>query len=197
MIYLVRHGQTEFNAVGRLQGHVDSPLTAVGHDQARRMGEVLRALVDPGDLAILSNPLGRARHSADLIAQAVGFQGEVLWDPDLMEIGMGSWDGLTGPEIDQAWPAARDRRSQDDWYYHSPDGETHAALSERLARGLKRAADHGAGARIIVSHGVAGRVLRSLYRGETGGDEFRHSVPQDAVFRLAAGRIERVDTPQT
>ena len=69
MIYLVRHGRTEFNAEGRFQGHCDSPLTPLGVAQAHRYGELLARLIgDPADWTLGSSPLGRAVATAEIIA---------------------------------------------------------------------------------------------------------------------------------
>ena len=77
MIYLLRHGQTEFNAQGRLQGHVDSNLTEKGVNQARAMGRALSRLIDdPTEWRIAVSPLGRAQATAGLVAD-VGV--ETLW----------------------------------------------------------------------------------------------------------------------
>ena len=70
MIYLCRHGQTEFNAIGRRPGQVDSDLTAQGRAQASAMGHKLQTLTLP-DFRIFASPLGRAHHSARLIAAAL------------------------------------------------------------------------------------------------------------------------------
>jgi len=193
MIYLVRHGQTEFNAAGRWQGQVDSPLTALGRQQAARVGLTLRGLTDPTDLAIFSSPLGRARDTALLIAAAIEAVDEIHVDPRLMEIGMGAWDGLTTYEIDMEWPNARDGLDRFEWFFHSPDGETHEVFADRLTQALADIARHPATSKIIVSHGVAGRVIRGLFARLDQKSALSLDVPQDAIFRLANGEITRID----
>jgi broad specificity phosphatase PhoE len=193
MIYLVRHGQTEFNAAGRWQGQVDSPLTTLGLQQGERIGLALRALIDPLDAVILSSPLGRARDTAAIIAAAAGITAEIQFDPRLMEIGMGAWDGLTNYEIDMEWPNARDGLDRFEWFFHSPDGETYAVFADRLARAMAAAASHPAKTKIVVSHGVAGRVIRGLFAGRDQADALSLDVPQDAIFRLETGKITRID----
>ncbi len=108
VIYLVRHGQTVFNAAARWQGQVDSPLTALGLRQAAAAGETLRGIIADNDIAVFCSPLGRAHDTAKIIAEKIGYQNEMQLDPRLMEIGMGSWEGLTDYEIEQEWPNARD-----------------------------------------------------------------------------------------
>src|SRR5580704_4756603 len=106
MIYLIRHGQTEFNAEDRVQGRVDSPLTALGVAQARAIGERLRSLkaeAGEGAWRVEVSPLGRARRSAEIIAKAAGLPPPRI-DPRLVEVDYGQLEGLTRSEIDARWP---------------------------------------------------------------------------------------------
>ncbi len=193
MIYLVRHGRTEFNAEGRFQGHCDSPLTPLGVAQAERYGELLaRLIADPAEWTLVASPLGRAVATADIIADSLGLHHDFPRDPRLAEIGMGSWDGLTEYEIDAAFPGARDGSTRYDFFFRAPNGEGYDAFAGRLRSWLNEAL---AAARpiIAVSHGVAGRVLRGLYAGLDPAEALKLPAPQDAIFRLAGGRIERTD----
>ncbi|MBZ5759928.1 MULTISPECIES: histidine phosphatase family protein [Rhizobium] len=193
MIYLVRHGQTEFNAAGRWQGQVDSGLTTLGRQQAERVGATLRGLIDPDSTAIFSSPLGRAADTAAIIAGAAGFGDEIVFDPRLMEIGMGCWDGLTTYEIEMEWPGALDGLSRFEWFFHSPDGEGFAGFAERLLEALAEVKRHPAANKIIVSHGVAGRVIRGIYADLEQADALGLDVPQDAIFALDGGIVTRID----
>jgi probable phosphoglycerate mutase len=192
MIYLVRHGQTEFNSVGRLQGHVDSPLTPLGVDQAKRVGALLKSLIgEPAGWVIEASSLGRATHTARIIAKVLG-AGEITPDDRLREVSMGSWDGLTVKEIAAIAPQVVAAAPRSSLFFHSPDGESYAAITARLSAWLQAAVADG-GPRIVVSHGVSGRVLRALYAGVDWEQAVLMAAPQDAIFRLAEGRIERID----
>ena len=192
MIYLVRHGRTEFNAEGRFQGHCDSPLTPLGVAQAHRYGELLARLIgDPADWTLGSSPLGRAVATAEIIALVAGFPADVPRDPRLAEIGMGRWDGLTEYEIDQASPGVRAGSTRYDFFFRAPGGEGYDAFAARL-KGWLDDAIASSRPTIAVSHGVAGRVLRGLYVGMDPAEALRQDAPQDALFRLAGGRIERI-----
>jgi broad specificity phosphatase PhoE len=193
MIYLVRHGQTEFNAIGRWQGQVDSPLTELGKMQAKRIGRSLRDLINSNDVAIFSSPLGRALSTASTIADEIGFSGRVIPDSRLMEVGMGSWDGLTDYEIEMEWPGAREGLGRHEWFFHSPDGETYGSMEGRLALALNDVSSHNAATKIIVSHGVAGRIIRKLFAGLDKDAALSLEVPQDAIFLLEDGAVVRVE----
>ena len=124
MMYLVRHGQAEFNLERRHQGRLDSPLTEQGREQARHAGETLATLIDPGDSVIFSSPLGRALQTARIIADVAAVESSIVVDPDLMEIGMGSAEGMTQAEMEQRWPAPRAVPTSETMSLQSPDGET-------------------------------------------------------------------------
>jgi len=193
MIYLVRHGQTEFNVERRIQGNGDSPLTALGREQARRMGATLRSLIGDGKAAIFASPLGRTRATAVILAEAAGIDaGGIVYDDDLKEIHMGVWEGLTSHQIALDWPDFPSRDALE-WHFTSPDGERFEGMSDRLARALARVADHPARHRIIVSHGVAGRLLRGLHGGLPRRETLSLDIPQDAFFVLEQGGIRRVE----
>lgn len=184
MIYLCRHGQTEFNAIGRRQGQVDSHLTALGQAQATAIGRRLAALNLP-DFRIYASPLGRAHHSARLIAAELGDPAITL-DPRLMEIGMGSWDGKTDREIDTAHPGLRASVPPEAWWFHSPDGETYATFAARLAEALRDIQSDPTPVKIVVAHAVVSRVIRAQWAGLSEAESHTLAVPQDAFFALTA-----------
>jgi probable phosphoglycerate mutase len=196
MIYLVRHGQTEFNLIGRMQGALDSPLTALGRDQARRLGQLLAGLTaDEGDWTLVASPQGRAQATADVIHDEMGGRLPRETDGRLREISLGSWDGLTLEDIEMAYPGALDGLDRYGWQFKSPDGETYEAISARLADWLGEAQASGRRL-IVVSHGIAGLILRGLYGGQERDVAMRAGAPQDAVFLLAGGVVSRIDAAQ-
>jgi len=191
MIYLIRHGRTEFNVEGRFQGHCDSPLTPLGLEQAAANGALLKTLIgDPSDWRLEASPLGRAMHTAQIIAGVAGLSAPIP-DGRLREVGMGSWDGLTEEDISYAYPEAAKGATRYDIFFRSPDGEGFDTLCGRLQSWLDEALADGR-PRIAVSHGVAGRVLRGLYAGLDREVMLKLPAPQDAVFRLADGRIVEI-----
>lgn len=119
VILLARHGQTRFNAERRLQGHLDSPLTARGVAQAQAMGRAVAGEVGRAPLTILSSPLGRAETTARIIAGMVS--AEITLDDNLREVSLGLWDGHTDDEIEAGWPGARDGLWHGDWFFMAPE----------------------------------------------------------------------------
>lgn len=192
MIFLIRHGQTEFNVQRRLQGRMDSPLTEVGEAQALRMGRALRDFVeDPARWVVISSPLGRTRRTAEIVCATLGLGCEIQTDDRLMEIDVGDWEGLNGEEIEAMTPGARETSG---WLLSAPGGETWETASARVASWLAEHDEHDGRRRLVVSHGITGRILRSLYARE-GPEQLwiTPSPPQDAIFRLWQGVVGRID----
>ena len=193
MIWLVRHGQTAFNATGRIQGAKDSPLTALGVEQARRVGARLREVV-PAEARIIASPLGRTQHTARLIREMSGLAAEIETDVRLAEISLGEWDGMLRTDIRKFAPDFDQGQSRWNWFFNAPGGDTYEALTERLGGWLEEARAH-AGPIVAVSHGVSGRILRGLFLQLPRDEALMLDIPQDAVFSLKQGQIERIDCP--
>ena len=187
MIYLVRHGETEFNLVRRYQGWLDSPLTENGVAQAIAIGRRLAKLPDAATAEIVASPIGRAKRTAELIAAEMG-RADIAHDDRLREISIGSWDGLDRDEIAARAPGIFDGYDGS-WYFRTPDGETYDEFAGRIGESLAALAGRNA---IVVTHGVVTRVLRGIYAGLPRAEAFRLPAPQDRFYRLADGRITEV-----
>ncbi len=185
-IYLIRHGETEWNAQGRFQGKLDSALTETGIKQAEAIGRRL-ARLDLSFDAFVSSPLGRARQTASIIA-GLAHLPAVQCDDRLAEVSLGSWDGLTPIDIDAQWPGLLDGSTPFDWFFRSPDGESYDAVFQRARCWL----DERQGVTIAVSHGLIGRVIRGAYCGLSRTEALSLPVPQDVIWKLSSGRIAPV-----
>lgn len=190
-IWLVRHGQTAFNAEGRYQGRLDSPLTQLGLEQASRIGHLIGSETKfEGGRTLWASPLGRARHTADIIQQVAGIAAPIQIDERLAEVSLGSWDGLTDEDIAQVSPGACDGASRSDWFFRSPDGEAYGEVVERLSSWLTDVRCQG-GCHIVVSHGLTGRILRGIYASLPKSEALKLDVPQDAAFRLQGSTVQQ------
>jgi probable phosphoglycerate mutase len=192
MIYLLRHGQTEYNLERRIQGSIDSPLTSLGRQQATAMGARLRQLMDDDDeFELIASPQARAQESALLVREAAGIDRPVISDARLMEVGAGSWEKHHFASI-----CARDPLVEAEptflsaWAHHCVDGEPFDDAVERLWGWLRWAGNRKL---VVVGHGVAGSILRALYVGE-GRDAMLtyQSAPQDRFHRLERGWVEEI-----
>ena len=185
-IFLVRHGETEWNRARRYQGWSDSPLTAEGVAQAEAIGRRLAAIPEAAGAVIVASPLGRARRTAEIIGECLGRAAPPRFDERLREISLGAWDGLGRREIRTRLGAAF---AEFEWYFETPDGEAYDAFAGRVGDALR---DLAGGPVIVVCHGVVTRVLRGLYAGLPRAAALRLPVPQDKIFRLADGAIEEI-----
>ena len=199
-IYLFRHGETVWNAERRAQGHLDSPLTAAGREQARTMGRALARELrlaghEPASVIVRASPLGRVRETLTIAAAAAGLaHDEGCLDHRLREMSWGDWDGLNGAEIEARWPGALAARRLDHWHYRPPNGESYVMAAERARPALVDIAALAEEKPVAVfAHGGIGRVLRGLFLGAPNVEILAMDQPQDAFYRLHRGAAARID----
>lgn len=152
-VLVLRHGQSEWNALGRWQGQADPPLTTLGRLQARRAARLLASECPPFDL-VISSDLDRAAVTADLIAEGVGCSVR-RHDARWRENHAGEWQGLTRHEINAGWPGwiEADRRP--------PGFETVESTVTRVTEALSDIGRfHTGGCVLVISHGGVIRLLR-------------------------------------
>ncbi|MDX2086494.1 MAG: histidine phosphatase family protein [Kofleriaceae bacterium] len=160
-ILLTRHGETAWNALGKLQGHTDIELNDAGRGQARALADSLCSLeVD----AVWTSDLSRARQTGEIIASALGLAAPTV-EPDLRERRFGVFEGLTRDECatkhPEAWQAWLARTAA------PPGGEERELATARLSRALTKIATHVAGTAIVVSHGGVMRLWLMEILGTT------------------------------
>jgi broad specificity phosphatase PhoE len=194
-LYMLRHGETAWNTERRMQGTKNSDLTERGRAQAQAMGRALRAelALEPGPTVFLRSPLGRVRETSEIVGRELGLDpGQWRDDPRLAELGYGQWEGFTWTEIEVTHPTALADWRADPHGFVPPGGETHFELRQRSAAVLAEVAASRTRT-VIVSHGVSGAVVRGLTLGLDARAMFVLEKPQDAFFRLLAGREERIE----
>lgn len=178
-VIILRHGETEWNAVNREQGHLDSPLTTKGIEQAE---QVARRLSSAGASALYTSDLGRAEHTARIIGGATGLS--LRRDPRLRERHMGIFQGLTITESDHQYAQERAAYRADDTYV-IPGGESGVQRADRAFACLEELATrHPDETLIIVTHGglLMGIVERTLGLPAGAGRRFRKRNTAINVF---------------
>lgn len=191
--FIARHGETVFNAAGRIQGdHGHTPLTRAGFAQAEAMGEALRRRLGPRPtLALWSSPSGRALQTLAVIAEHL----ELDWhsartDARLCEIGMGEWSGAYYRDIVAEGGPVFDSGT---WLFvrRAPGGEDYAQVAERLSAWLAERAGESED-RLVLMHGMSSRVLRGLLTGAGPnpdcGAPVAANLPQGSVAEIEEGR---------
>lgn len=124
-LVLWRHGETEYNATGRMQGHLDSLLTEVGRNQARF---AVPAIARFSPELVVSSDLRRAMDTATVFAEATSVT--LRLDKRLRETNLGLWQGMTGAEVDEQWPGGR-QLWQTDATWTPPGGESRIEVATR------------------------------------------------------------------
>ncbi len=161
VLYYLRHGETDWNVEGRLQGRHDVPLNARGRTQAVRCGEILRDLfahkgLSAGAFDFICSPLGRARETMELARAALGLPRDgYRIDQRLTEITFGDWEGYTIAELRNRDPQRVAAREHDKWRFVAPGGESYEAVSWRMRdwyESLERDA-------VVTAHGGTARGL--------------------------------------
>jgi len=155
--------------------------------QARRMGLILQnAGGGDGPWKVVSSPLGRAYDTARIVCETAGLTTAIETDDRLAELSVGPFEGMTRDEILAHTPQTSITQG---WIFNIPGGESEAQLRTRVADWLAEIDETDGRRRLVVSHGITGRMLRHLYSGEPLQGA---PPPQDSVFRLTGGRIEHL-----
>ena len=192
-IYYIRHGQTEWNALGRLQGVQDIPLNELGRTQSVHAGHILADLFgrdgeDASSIGFVASPLGRARQTMELVRGVLKLPlaGYAI-DDRLREIGYGEWEGSTLAEMQAKDPDLFARRQIEKWTVAPPGGETYVAVQARVAdwyRGLT--ADT-----VAAAHGGTLRALMVVLGFETPESAADLPIEQGVVYVFRNGGLAK------
>ena len=181
-LFVVRHGQTQWNEEFRLQGRLDSGLTDKGKRQADENGRLLRR---QGVKRLLVSPLGRTIETAHIINSYI--QAELEFCDELLERDSGGWSGLTMDDIRASDPNAWREREFDGWNHRPPGGENLPDVLQRVApllETLREAMTLSSPVTAIISHGVVGKMILAHYLGLSGSDAAQVRQPNDVVYAL-------------
>jgi len=165
MLYVLRHGETQWNRLGRFQGQRNSPLTERGERQAAAMGRLLGDhLVDPTSTPIWCSPLGRAQQSCSQVCAALGTGQDMVRSSDaLKEVAFSHWEGLTATEVALRDRDAYDHRNRDKFLNLAPGGESYRDVFDRVAVWLKTIDRERQ--TVVIAHGSLNRMLVAAATG--------------------------------
>jgi len=193
VIYYIRHGETSWNAEGRLQGVQDIPLNDLGREQAAHAGNILADLFardgrDTASLAFVASPLIRARSTMELVRGELRLPppGYAL-DDRLREIGYGRWEGSTLAQMQVADPELFAQRQTEKWTVSPPGGESYVAVQARVTDWY---ASVGADT-VAVAHGGTARALMVALGLETPVSAADLTIEQGAVYVFRDGGLEK------
>jgi broad specificity phosphatase PhoE len=192
-IYYIRHGETSWNAQGRLQGMQDVPLNELGRKQAVHAGEILADLLvrdgrNKAQLAFVSSPLGRARATMELVRGALKLpvNGYAL-DDRLREIAYGEWEGSTLAEMQAEDPELFARRQLQKWTVAPPGGESYISVQKRMQSWYDQLPENT----VAVAHGGTARALMVVLGIETPESAADLTIEQGAVYVFGEGGLNR------
>lgn len=190
LAYLVRHGQTDWNAELRFQGQSEVDINARGREQARGNGRLLAGRIgDASSFDFVASPMRRTRETMEIIRAEMGLPAEgYRTDARLVEVHFGDWQGLTANEIEAVLPGSVGAREVDKWGFLPPgDGaESYERLSERVRPWL----DELSRPTVCVTHGGVIRAVLLMMGAMTRAQAEAMEVPQDRVLRLEGGKLD-------
>lgn len=182
-LLILRHGETEWNLAGRMQGEADSPLTELGQAQAAAQGRLLDRFGISG-WNIACSPQGRSTGTARIALQ--GDMSEVVLDDRLVEITLGAWSGVSRRDIMRTAPHLFESDDGMIWYDHAPGGEGLEALYARTGAFLSDCK----GPTVVFTHGITSRMLRCHALGLDPGAFSELPGGQGVIYHLAGGQQE-------
>ena len=197
VLYLVRHGQSEWNRIGRIQGRSESPLTELGRQQAAALGRMLGSILPDSGIDIVASPLSRAFETATIIAGELGrAAGDVRTDDRINDFDVGVLAGYPGWDaVASDYPELARLRLEDPIHFQPPGGESGADVLARARAFLaaRQAAERDV---LVVCHGVINKFIRAAARGIIGGDIIALGEEQDVVYRLDGATETELRTPR-
>jgi probable phosphoglycerate mutase len=192
-IYYIRHGETSWNAAGRLQGVQDVPLNDLGRKQAAHAGNILADLFvrdgrDKSSLVFVASPLGRARSTMELVRGAMKLPpADYALDDRLREIGYGQWEGSTLAEMQVRDPVLFTKRQTDKWTVSPPGGESYVQVQARMQDWYNSVRTDT----VAVAHGGTARALMVALGLETPLSAADLTIEQGAVYVFRDGGLQK------
>jgi broad specificity phosphatase PhoE len=193
VIYYIRHGETEWNAAGRLQGVQDIPLNDLGRSQAAHAGNILADLFarderDQSSLSFVASPLRRARSTMELVRGGLKLPPkDFALDDRLREIGYGQWEGSTLAQMQLLAPGLFARRQAEKWTVSPPGGESYVEVQARVQAWY----DELRADTVAVAHGGTARALMVALGLETPLSAANLTIEQGSVYVFRDGGLRK------
>ena len=195
-LILVRHGESEWNRAGRIQGQVNSPLTDLGISQARAISDYLSGIFLNQELEIYSSPLKRAIQTAEIIAKGIDhLSSEVIIEERLNDFNLGEISGTYGwDKVAEIFPQQAQLRLQDPMRFHPSGGESGAEFEARL-RSLMEELMGDDKTKLFVSHGIVNKFIRGIYKNISGKEMINLGESQNTIYCLEHGDETEIKIP--
>jgi len=193
VIYYIRHGETSWNAQGRLQGVQDIPLNDLGRRQAVEAGNILADLFardgrEQSSLSFVASPLIRARATMELVRGELKLpRDSYALDDRLREIAYGQWEGSTLPEMQVRDPDLYAKRQTGKWTVSPPGGESYVEVQARMQDWYASVTADT----VAVAHGGTARALMVALGIETPVSAADLTIEQGAVYVFRDGALQK------
>ena len=197
-LILVRHGESEWNRAGRIQGQVNSPLTDLGINQAKATRDYLSGILLNQQLEIYTSPLDRALQTAEIIAQGIDYPSrKIIIEERLNDFNLGEISGTFGwDKVAEIFPEQAQLRLQDPMRFHPSGGESGAEFEARLRSLLEDLMDDGT-LKLMVSHGIVNKFIRGILKNLSGKEMVELGESQNTIYRLEQGEETEIKIPHT
>ena len=188
-LILVRHGESEWNRDGRLQGQVNSPLTDLGINQAKAIRDYLSGIILNQELEIYTSPLDRALQTAEIISQGIDYpSSKIIIEERLNDFNLGEISGTFGwDKVAEIFPEQAQLRLQDPMRFHPSGGESGAEFEARLRSLLEDLMDETT-LKLMVSHGIVNKFIRGILKNLSGKEMVELGESQNTIYRLEQGK---------
>ena len=195
-LILIRHGESEWNRAGRIQGQVNSPLTDLGINQAKAISDYLSGIFLNQELKIYTSPLDRAIQTAEIIAQGIDHpSSKIIIEERLNDFSLGEISGTFGwDKVAEIFPEQAQLRLQDPMRFHPSGGESGAEFEARLRSLLEDLMDDGT-LKLMVSHGIVNKFIRGILKNLSGKEIIDLGESQNTIFRLEQGEEKEIKIP--
>ena len=197
-LILVRHGESEWNRAGRIQGQINSPLTDMGINQAKAIRDYLSGILLNQQLEIYTSPLDRALQTAEIIAQGIDYPSrKIIIEERLNDFNLGEISGTFGwDKVAEIFPEQAQLRLQDPMRFHPSGGESGAEFEARLRSLLEDLMDDGT-LKLMVSHGIVNKFIRGILKNLSGKEMVELGESQNTIYRLEQGEETEIKIPPT
>ena len=195
-LILVRHGESEWNRAGRIQGQVNSPLTDLGINQAKAIRDYLSGILINQELEIYTSPLDRALQTAEIIAQGIDYPSrKIIIEERLNDFNLGEISGTFGwDKVAEIFPEQAQLKLQDPMRFHPSGGESGIEFQARLRSLLEDLMDDGT-LKLMVSHGIVNKFIRGILKNLSGKEMVELGESQNTIYRLEQGEETEIKIP--
>lgn len=195
-LILVRHGESEWNRLGRIQGQVNSPLTDFGVSQAMAIRDYLSGIFFNREIKIYTSPLERATKTAEIISQGISVtRREIIIEERLNDFNLGEISGIIGwDRVAEVFPKQAKLRLQNPMLFHPLGGESGKEFDARIRTLINEMMIDGK-TKILVSHGIVNKFIRGIFKNLSGKEIIDLGESQDTIYRLENNEEIEIEVP--